>query len=359
MKDELAARALAGVLDWDAFEVASGGADLQALAALKYDEYEGFRPGEGFLEHLTSWLAQMTPLDRQRAVAFVRQQLVFVSRAEMDHAIETVYPDVIRPILVRRTATLLGAEPWRVKEITESREFSRVQRKTLVLGLGDGARIDRLRRTSELSHEQFYLAPDLSDRSVERMRAKLQAALTSEPEARFEQVVLVDDFAGSGYTSLRQEKNGDWDGRLERARAHLEENAGAIAVDPMVVVVLYAASTQAREWIDRHLEARGLDWELHVVQELPASIAVSDDDLLEMCRRYFDDANYEVLGEHVEKVGDDVRLGFGNGRLPVVLSHNTPNNSISILWADTVGRAGSNNQRGLFPRRHRHNAERP
>jgi hypothetical protein len=325
---------------------------------LKYDEYEGFRPGEGFLEHLTAWLSQMDETDRDRAVNFVRSELVFISRAELDHLIETVYSDIIRPLLVAETAQRLNLPDWRVREITASSEFGEVQRKTLVLSVGDGARIDRLRRTSGLSHEQFYLAPELSEPSADRMAETLREALGDET-ALFEQVLLVDDFAGSGITTLR-EKDGEWEGRLERMRVHLHQIAGtAVAEDPKVWVLIYVASTQARQHIETMMDRRGLGWHLHVVQELDEQLRVDDDELLEMSRRYFDEANYEVLGQHVKAAPGDVRIGFGDGRLPLVLSHNTPNNSISLLWADTTGQANSGNQRGLFPRRHRHQAGRP
>ena len=358
MKDELASRALARVLQWDAGEVAGRGADLQVMSTLKYDEYEGFRPGEGFLEHLTAWLSQLDPADRERAVTFVRDELVFISRAELDHLIETVYPDIIRPLLVRETAARIEVPTWRVRTITESREFRDIQRRTLVLALGDGARIDRLRRTSELSHEQFYLAPELSDESAGRMARTLRKAVNDD-EALFEQVLLVDDFAGSGVTTLRKDGAG-WTGRLERTRAHLDKIAGKAVVDePKVWVLVYLASTQAKEHIETAMQERGLGWDLHVVQEIGPDLRVDDEAMLRMCRDYFDDTNYEILGHHVRTAPGDVRVGFGDGRLPVVLSHNTPNNSISILWADTTDRAGSGNQRGLFPRRHRHNAERP
>ena len=57
--------------------------------------------------------------------------------------------------------------------------------------------------------------------------------------------------------------------------------------------------------------------------------------------------------------GSDPSLGFGGFALPVVLHHNTPNNSVGQLWADTSERNDGANRRALFPRRERHNPERP
>jgi hypothetical protein len=57
--------------------------------------------------------------------------LVFVSRLELDHVIGTVYPDVIRPILIRRAAEELGLPPYKVAKIAASPEFRALERKTL------------------------------------------------------------------------------------------------------------------------------------------------------------------------------------------------------------------------------------
>lgn len=369
MKDELVERVLALLLDWDPLEVAKSGFQYQAMATLKYDEYDGYSAGQGFLENFTGWLAQMTSDDRQRAAEFVLRELVFVSRAELDHIVEIVYPDIIRPELVREASERISKlsdgsklSPWHVKRIANSGEFRSFHRKVLILGLGDGARIAQLRRTSEFSHEQFYIAPELANTSVTRMRQELREAVNDE-EALFEYVILVDDFAGSGVTSIRHtdtEEGDKWTGRLERTRKHLESLADeAVIPDPPVLVILYVASSQARTHIEQSLAERGLDWRLRIVQELPTNIRIEDENLLRMCEDYFDASIERILGDHVRVAEGTIQHGFGNGRLPLVLSHNTPNNSISLLWADTVDLENSAQQRALFPRRHRHNAERP
>jgi hypothetical protein len=54
-----------------------------------------------------------------------------------------------------------------------------------------------------------------------------------------------------------------------------------------------------------------------------------------------------------------VPLGFESGELPLILHHNTPNNSVCLLWGDTVGRDQALPLRALFPRYERHHEERP
>ena len=61
--------------------------------------------------------------------------------------------------------------------------------------------------------------------------------------------------------------------------------------------------------------------------------------------RYYDTANET---DSTRLGGTDLRYGFNGNGLPLVLSHNTPNNSIGLLWAEgTI-------MRPLFPRVSRH-----
>ena len=58
---------------------------------------------------------------------------------------------------------------------------------------------------------------------------------------------------------------------------------------------------------------------------------------------------------HCREAGQsDMKLGYANCALPIVLEHNTPNNSIPLLWAETTGKGGAHRMRPLFYRRDRH-----
>jgi len=359
MKDTVAERVLASVMEWDAAEVAEFGPALQALAAHKYDSYEGYRPGVKFLEHLTGWLYQFpTVEERQQAIRFVLDDLIFISGAELGHLIETVYPDHIRPMLIKKTSERLGVSRFAVAEIVRSDLFRHLQRATLVLGLSDGAHIDQLRRTSpELSHEQIFLATDIGDETMVRAVRKLREA-TCDPDARFEQVLLVDDFYGSGRTLLRKE-DGEFNGRLWRTRERLaqlaegvEDSEGGIvpALAPgfSVSVLVYIAAAQAEEHVRGALLDADIDWQLSVVQPLPADVRITHAELRKMCEEHYDPI---LTDKHKQR---DVPFGFSDCALPLVLQHNTPNNSICILWADSTEKPDSLERRALFPRYERH-----
>lgn len=362
MKDDLAERVLANVMAWEGPQLAQFAPMLQALAHHKYDEYEGYRPGVKFLESLGLWLAQMEPDERASAVDFVLSQLVFVSRGELDHAIETVYPDIIKPLLLERTSKESAIAPHRIRLLTSSALFRELQRKTLILGLSDGARLDRLRRFSpELSHEQFYLVPELAVGSAKGMAQKLEEALQKlnlEGPALFRQLLLVDDFTGSGATLLRQNDDRSWTGKLWKAHNEIERLKGeVIANDAQVCVITYVASQIAQENLAHRLKQANLDWRLLTVQRLSNELRVLNGPMVELCRKYFDPV---LIDEHLRVGGERPDLGFAGVALPLVLYHNTPNDSISLLWADSSDRSDSLLRRhALFPRRERHQSQRP
>jgi len=348
VRDDLAKRVLATILgDEEAY--AQVGKRLQQLAILKYNEYEGFRPGERFLESLASWLLQFESDERPTALEFVLERLVFISRPELDHLIETVYPHHLRPHLIGMVAETLGRPAYRVAEITTSVEFRDLQRKTLVFGLADGARLDRLRRASpELSHEQFFLTFEVDKPARESMRRHLSEAIEElqlRLPAVFRQVILVDDFAGSGHTAAN---------KLQRVRGRLGEltTDGLIEPDCPVWVLLYVATSAALGAIREAAPA----WQVDAVQLIPDTLRIDEPALLELSKRYFD----PVLDDaNMQTGGCPGYLGYAGGALPLVIHHNAPNNSLGIVWGDTTDRIGSAGRRALFPRRTRHRVDRP
>src|SRR5690349_194260 len=92
MKDALAERLLAAVMNWKEEDVARERPDLQAMAAYKYDEYRQFSPGMRFVESFALWLNQFqTQEERVIAYDFVKKKLVFCSSAEMYHLVAMAY----------------------------------------------------------------------------------------------------------------------------------------------------------------------------------------------------------------------------------------------------------------------------
>lgn len=60
-----------------------------------------------------------------------------------------------------------------------------------------------------------------------------------------------------------------------------------------------------------------------------------------------------VLHNDRQPQATEAKLGFGGLGLPIIMEHNTPNNAVSLLWAESDGTQG-HPMRPLFRRRQRH-----
>ena len=193
-------------MSFDQAKVVENRASLQAFATWKYDEYEQYWPGERFLESLARWLDQFDTTDRPVALEFVRRRLLFVSRAEIQHLVSMAFTDFVRPILFRKVAASLGVKSYYVGKIAKSDDYTVALRRTLFLGLSDGAHIDVFRKYNpQLSNEQVWLTYEVSAPKVadlqRQLAAHLKILLRRDPtndEAKFQHLVLLDDFSGSG-----------------------------------------------------------------------------------------------------------------------------------------------------------------
>lgn len=166
MKDNLAQALLAKIMDWKDEEDAAERPYLQVMAAYKYDEYQQFSPGMRFIESLALWLRQFGTIEEKRkAYAFVKNRMIFISRAEIEHLVTSAYPDIIQYYLIEKVASIIGIPNYMVTRITQSIEFRVLLRQSLFLGLSDGAHTDIFRRknVSDISYEQVYQTYEISE----------------------------------------------------------------------------------------------------------------------------------------------------------------------------------------------------
>ena len=87
---------------------------------------------------------------------------------------------------------------------------------------------------------------------------------------------------------------------------------------------------------------------------LPKDLPIDEQrysDFIRLAEKYYDPI---IQTKHTDLGGSSVHLGFGDCALPLILEHNTPNNSVALLWADTEGMNGHHAMRPLFRRRQRH-----
>ena len=166
------------------------------------------------------------------------------------------------------------------------------------------------------------------------------------------------------------------EGKLIRFRESIEAASDAVKdadiFDPdwKLCIHYYVASYQARRDIDKRLEeaqdflkssgwaeAIHLSFGTVLPDDLPLGVVSDRDDAFhKLVHTYYDPV---IQTKHTGIGGvDHIGLGFGGCALPLVLEHNTPNNSVALLWAETDG--GDRNgktapaMRPLFRRRQRH-----
>jgi len=245
------------------------------------------------------------------------------------------------------------------------------------MGLSDGARIDTLRHANVglITNEQLVLATQVDKDKWRDLLDNLREDL-GDPKARFRLGYLIDDFAGTGTSFLRwNEKKQAWKGKLIRFRESFE--AAVKALDEPIFepgwelgIHHYIASAQAADAIVEQqkkaaIAPAGDEWAADVYASfgtiLPADLpldarAGQQEAFIALTRTYYDP---QIRTKHTDVGGvNHLGLGYGGCALPLVLDHNTPNNSAALLWAETDGglRDGveAPAMRPLFRRRQRH-----
>jgi len=369
LKSTIALKLLADQLQWSDSEAAEEFADLQLMIAHKYDGYQGFQPASRFHVSLLNWLSQFASVDQRRtAFAFIKQRLIFITQREMHHLVSLLMPTLDR-LMRKQVAAELDLqlyETW--TDQAAVRRLKLLRRRTLFVGLSDGARIDVFRRYNEgvVNNEQVVPFSEMSNHKwqdlIEELKEWLQVNEYANESPLFEAVCLIDDFAGSGASLLRQGNDRSWKGKIKK---FYSANAHRVGKALLQGCKLYAhhhlASEQAATTIAARLDQFRVDHpELSVEATfsyvLPGDIVLRDDslplELIELIKECYDPA---IEDDHL---GKNAWFGYSGCGLPLILEHNTPNNSISLLWADSQGTPspGRHTMKPLFARRKRHSS---
>lgn len=370
MKNEIAQAFLMEVLQSSEAEVFDNNRRyFQNMAWYKYDQYQQFAPGMRFIERFALWLNQFDKRDRKLVLDFIRRRLVFISNEEMNLLVSSCFPDLIKQILVESVAPILQMPNYSITKITSSREYKTILKQSLFFGLSDGARTDVFRRANSgiISHEQIYQTYELSDERAGKMQSdflheelkQLHGGEFDPSLGKFRNVFLLDDFSASG-TSYLVEKEGKLKGKISQLYKNLydsEKQSSQEIFDLQnldVHVILYLCTRQAYDQItnsfEKLKEKYGTKPSLHYMHLIPDSFKMNNEtekDIYNLCMnpKYYDKETIED-----KHTGTNIQLGFMNCALPLVLSHNCPNNSLSMLWSYEH----SDKFEGLFPRIPRH-----
>lgn len=367
MKAMLAKRLVADLMNWSDERATEEFGWLELMVDYKFDHYQGYGAGHRFYVHLLQWISQFKSApDRECAYALLRKRLIYVSQREMHHLVSLSWPQIagqMRSAIARRHKVPV----YQVSELPEARrQLTVMQMRTLYVGVSDGARIDVFRRYNEgaISNEQVVPMAEISSSKKKSLCNKLQERLTkfgaTEP-ATFEWVCLIDDFTGSGTSSIRVDGS-IWDGKVDKFIKDnaLQEDPPFIAEGAHILVHHYLASAwaanQVADLLQRYQAYQSrftfIPSFSHV---LPASIQIEAavDPALETLLKNRYDPSVET-----SHTGTDIWLGYKQCGLPLVLDHNAPNNSVATLWARSDPKKknynSANHMSPLFPRRQRH-----
>ena len=368
MKKEISVKLLNTIMGWKSAEaIDNEHPGLLALATFGYDDYQQFRPGMRFIESLAIWLSEFQT-DRKAAYDFVKKRVLFITRPQMEHIVSTVYPDSVVPKLLNQVSKDENIPEWKIKNLITSVDYQILHHQTLFMGLSDGSHIDDFRRSHyDINHEQVTRTHEISARRATKILAKLTERLKQyeemKPKQYFRNIFLLDDFSASGISYIKQsdeEKNGV-KGKLGIFLDSIYDSDDPLSKlicsdDLHVYVILYYATETAIKNIQSlgELKFSPIQFTVIPIQKIPDSIKFDENKEKDFAKLVKNKqyGSEDILDEHQDEGNTDKPyLGFNGGALPLVIYHNTPNNSLPILHRFDPKKTKF---KGLFPRLSRH-----
>lgn len=365
MKKELAMNLIADQMGWDHKVATKEFDELEMMVNYKYDHYQGFQPGSRFYLALIGWLNQFNTVEkRQIAYDFLKNRLLFFSQREMHHLISLLMPIIDRSMRteVAKERSVPLYQTW--LDAGARRRVDLMLMRTLFIALSDGARIDVFRRFNEglVSNEQVLAYSEISESKWQDLLNELEKTLLAQgykkQDAYFERICLIDDFTGSG-SSLIRNANGVWKGKIKRFTDLYCKLMNTAPTPVFVQVHHHLASAKACDNINRDLAdfsktQERFQFVATYSYQLPQSVVIEESsqaDLVSLLQGHYDT---NVEDDHSK----NVLFGYGKSGLPLVLEHNTPNNSIGLLWAESPKNMQPNTHHmtPLFIRRKRHSS---
>ena len=351
---------LAKVLGWKG-DIGDEYYDLQALGNSGYDDYMQFRPGMRFVASLAMWLKLFPPEQRTAAYEFVKKHVLFITRAQMEQLVSVAYPDYVVPILAKQIAgdDSNSLRRWDVSKTLRSRGFDMLHKRCLFMGMSDGSHIDEFRRSSgKINHEQVTRTHEINRARANTLLKELaERTGSSGQKASFQNVFLLDDFSATGTSYISEDGQSGKIAAFHKSITSREDPLHDL-VDPedlKVHVILYVATERAVATILNNGKRLfgTVSFSVTAIHTIPDFIKFDESANPEFAKLVLDERfGYEdILDEHMTAENTPrPYLGFGSCGLPLVLYHNTPNNSLPILHRND----DRTEFKGLFPRVMRH-----
>lgn len=378
MNDNLAVSLLAKVTKWDDKRLTKELPKLSFMARTKYDSYSQFDPGFRFMSSFAQWMSQFDKSDVETIYSAFNRHLTFISSEQIKYLVDLMYSSKIKPFIRNLSASKSGLSNYQLKKIENSQEYKIQERLSLIVGLSDGSHIDILRRSGGFSNEQvlpiYYPNEEkLQDISDELCKDDL---LKGTNRNLFESMFLIDDFTASGTSFARKEDN-KFKGKIVKVLKGLkpkengEEKASGdeskivlsdlFVKDRIVVNALFCIATeeaianikrQVNQFLVENEMTNLIQFNVDCVQLVKTEEIAQIKQHPGLKNVVKKDQYYDwtiILNDSYRKgKHDEPYWGFNECGLLLVLSHNTPNNTLPVIWEDT------DKFRGLFPRISRH-----
>lgn len=377
MRFNLAKKFLVQLMNWDDIEATEKFKEIDLMADIKYDSYDQFMPGIKFVGNFYLWLSQFNDLNERKLMyEFVKRYIIFINSNQISHLIDLLYNTKIIPLIREKVVEDFKRKGQKInkynyRHLDNSIEFKSHKRKTLFIGLSDGSHIDIIRRNSYLNNDQVLTNYYPDDTKLEDLAKELKESkdVENDDKKKFESIVLVDDFTASGSSFIRMKEDGNYTGKLPKFFDEINnnENFHALFSEDFVIHLYFLIATKSAltyisDLLERYVQQhKGLKVKVDCIQTLDEEAKFTNHqeemakDILEIIakKRYINESKLSDPYKKSYTEGDDrYYLGYKQCALTLVLNHNTPNNSLPIIWQPK--REGSEPLYPLFYRITRH-----
>ncbi|MBL9144021.1 MAG: hypothetical protein JNM99_10115 [Verrucomicrobiaceae bacterium] len=270
---------------------------------------------------LSNFKGEATAVEMERLHAMhLLAQHIFIGRREIDECLRVLFEERIAyPFVQKHKDSLRTADA--VNEALQRHLCA----TTRFVGMGNPAEsgtslLYRFRQVNRLPLKVFSTPCDAVEITADETTHDKVAVLLEPPELNH--LIFLDDFCGSGTQATRRVKK-----LVKALRSHQKS-----------VRVSYFLLFSTQSGLDA-LESSGLFDEVRPV-------IVFDEDYKAFCsashyyRSALNNISREVAEQTMEHYGKklvenpDDALGFGECQLLMSFEHNTPNNTLPVIWAD-------------------------
>lgn len=377
MNDSLAVSLLAKVTKWDDKRLSKELPKLSFMARTKYDSYSQFDPGFRFMSSFAQWMSQFDKEDVETIYSAFNKHLTFISTEQIKYLVDLMYSSKIKPFIRDISASRAGLSRYQLNKIENSQEYKIQKRLSLVVGLSDGSHIDILRHTSGFSNEQVLPMYYPNQEKLQDMYDELHndSLLKGTNRNLFESLFLVDDFTASG-TSFARKEDEKFKGKIIKILKGLNPSDACpegetddeskklsdlfvkekIKVNALFCVATEDAIENIRGEVGNFLSENGMNDLIEFSVDCVQLIKSEEIDLIKnhpglksvLKKDKYYDWTAILTDSYRKGKHDEPYWGFNECGLLLVLSHNTPNNTMPVIWEIT------SKFRGLFPRISRH-----